>query len=186
MIPLLIPIRGIRSSMTRLRRDLDDDTVDALVRKLLMQSLDAIPISDFEIIVLTSDTELARFLPHNTMLDAGSSLNYAVKVAVESINSKRVALLMPDLPGNSSKVFNKIICVHHLFDQYIVPTCDDGVAFAILNRDIWGEGLLGKDSYRHILEYCDQLGKQVASHIIHEINRDLDTIDDYNYWINRM
>jgi len=73
MIPLLIPIRGIRSSMTRLRRDLDDDTVDALVRKLLMQSLDAIAISDFEVIVLTSDAELARSLPHNTMLDAGSS-----------------------------------------------------------------------------------------------------------------
>jgi len=93
---------------------------------------------------------------------------------------------MPDLPGNSSEVFDKIICVQHLFDQYIVPTSDDGVAFAILEQDIWGEELLGKNSYRRILECSDQLGKQVASHIIHEISRDLDTIDDYNYWINRM
>ncbi len=184
MIPLLIPIRGVHSAMSRLRKDLDDSLVNNLVEELLSRALRAVPRKDYDIIILTSDGELAARMKRNgyrVILDDGQSLNKAVAGAVKSLISKHVALLMPDLPQIREETFEKIGRVSSLFSQVLVPTFDNGTAFAILERRFWEQDALGESSYTKFVELLDKEHSAFATHIIQEIQRDMDTMEDYEF-----
>ncbi len=185
MIPLLIPIRGVHSAMSRLRKDLDDSLVNNLVEELLSRALRAVPRKEYEIIILTSDGELAARMKSNgyrVVLDDGQSLNKAVAGAVKSLISEHVALLMPDLPQIKEDTFEKIGRVSSLFSQVLVPTFDNGTAFAILERRFWEQDALGESSYSKFVELLDKEHSAFATHIIQEIQRDMDTMEDYEFW----
>lgn len=182
---IIIPVRGIRAAMNRLRKHLDDLIVDRVVQTLLINTLTVVKNWDWNPMVLTADENLIHYLNSleiQTVKDDGTSLNQAITNAVSKVDEVRFALIMPDLPGIESRHLQKITSLSRLYSHIICPTHDNGTAFAILPKEALQASLLGKYSSEKLYKYCNEHSVRVAMLEIHEMMRDLDTLDDYEYW----
>ncbi|MHA2090131.1 MAG: hypothetical protein ACW98K_04665 [Candidatus Kariarchaeaceae archaeon] len=182
---IIIPVRGIRTAMNRLRKHLEDPIVDHIVQALLINTLTVVKNWNWKPIVLTADENLIHHLKSleiQTVKDDGTSLNQAITNAVMKVDEARFALIMPDLPGIESRHLQKITHLSRLYSHIICPTQDNGTAFAILPKEAFQASLFGKNSSKKLYKFCNEQRVRVAVLEIHKMLRDLDTLDDYEYW----
>jgi len=182
---VIIPIRGIKKSMTRLRHKLEEDVVNDLVKQLLVNTIESLSNVSYPIYVLTSEKELKHELSNfevNFSFDNGSGLNEAVSQMVKAHYYERYMLIMPDLPGISENEVEKLLKIQDISPYVIVPTQDHGTACALLPQSVFPKQFFGKKSALKIIEYCDHNQIPLFKLANTKLLIDVDTIEDYDYW----
>ncbi|MHA2253298.1 MAG: hypothetical protein ACXAD7_23250, partial [Candidatus Kariarchaeaceae archaeon] len=107
----LVPIRGITTAMSKLRKSLNFDQVSEIVECLLVNTIHIVRDNGLKPIILTADMTLVRKLKSkniSSISDNGSSLNQAIVNAVSGLKDDRLILVMPDLPGLTVDSLGKI------------------------------------------------------------------------------
>ncbi len=177
---VIVPFRGFNLSKTRLREALNDEMVSPVVFNMLVNTLQI--LDGLDPLLLTADNTLHG---QRVIYDSGQDLNLAINQAISKINKKKIMLVMPDLPGLLREHIDKIMHLTKLHEYIIVPNDDGGTSIAILPKDIYRENLLGKNSSQKILEFANKNEIKIASYILSDIGTDLDTIDEWNIWLNK-
>ncbi len=179
---VIIPFRGYKLSKQRLRESIDDQRVNDVIYKVFLHTKKIVDqINTLRSFILTADEDIEKD-NSNTIIDDGNSLNHAIENAVNTIDSDIFFLIMADLPGLNDGTLNKILTVHQIHRYVIAPTDDGGTALAILPRILFREKLFGKNSASKIIERADSMNIPVAIINIKELNKDLDDLEDWNYW----
>lgn len=180
----IIPVRGIVESMSRLRKELDGELVNEVVRKLLLNIIKLVQEVNIEPIILTSDLSLPEKGGFNlkTIIDDGSSLNKAVKDGLEAIDEDFVLFIMPDLPGLTIEILKKFLSVQSIHKYVIAPTHDKGTAMACLPSHIFKKNHFGKNSANLFIEACNTEKIKISVFETKNILHDLDTIEDWKLW----
>lgn len=181
----VIPIRGIKSAMSRLQDHVSATMRQKVVKYLFMQTVTVCQNLQLDFTVLTSDIELIEELNArnlNCYQDAGTSLNSAITEYIQKFNFEKLGLIMPDIPGMSIANLQKALYLLKLYDNILVPSIDQGTAVAVLHKEFWEQRLLGENSAMKIQKYAKAQQIQVAVHIINDLSRDLDTYDDWQYF----
>ena len=171
--------------MSRLRLSLDAKVVNHLVKTLFTNTLVQIQKSKWEPLVITSEKEFAKELQDASVecyIDSGTSLNEAISLTVDSVSEKLLGLIMPDFPNLSRVEIQKFEHFSNLFPLILSPTADYGTAFAILPRDLWKFRFLGVSSFYKLFYHLEYRNIQVAVAVLHSLQYDLDTIQDYEYY----
>ena len=180
----IIPVRGIVESMSRLRKEIDDDLVNEVVYKLLFNTARVVQELKIEPIILTSDPSLheKKGFGFRTIIDDGSSLNNAVSRSLDEIDEDLILFIMPDLPGLTTEILKKFLAVQLIHKYVIAPTHDRGTAIACLPTHIFRKNLFGKNSADLFIEECnkDKIGVSVFE--TEDISQDLDTLEDWKLW----
>lgn len=183
----LVPTRGLKTSMTRLRSDLPDIKVNQLVEALLSHTIDILNNFDLNIIIITADKSISlQYENINFVFDTGDDLNKAIIDAMKQYTSDRYFLVMPDLPGLSVNNINTILHLSKLHPYVICPTEDDGTAAGIFPKELLHKRFLGPKSSAKFIEYANNNKISLSKIKIDELKIDLDDIDDYSTWENRI
>jgi len=180
---IIIPIRGLTKSMSRLRSDLTDSQVDQIVKYLFENTMHAINHLPYAKIVVTTDRSLESLYPeYEYIYDDGRDLNDALEMVITTHSYTRYLMIMPDLPGLSAKELDKIVHLSQEIDYLIVNTADHGTAACLLPAPFFMHKLFGQSSMDHILEFAKSNRIQVGKFEIKTLLNDLDTFDDLKYW----
>ncbi|MHA2031338.1 MAG: hypothetical protein ACW99A_20885 [Candidatus Kariarchaeaceae archaeon] len=180
----IIPVRGINEAMSRLRNDLDNEMVDKIVSKLLVNTIKLVQQLDLQPIVLTSDPILSDMIDVDVqiILDDGTSLNAAVSNALGKLRDEQILFIMPDLPGLTSKILSKFLALQSIHNNVIAPTHDRGTAMACLPKEILTKNFFGKESADRFINECNKLQIPISIYETEPISQDLDTIEDWELW----
>lgn len=184
---ILIPLRGIDSSMSRIRKGIDPDLVSTAVRKYLDTYLQILNREE-RVVFLTSDRKLEMELlleNYEVRLDDGLSLNKAIFGTIATKDYTHVLILMPDLPGFTQLSFYKILQMTTISDNFIVPSYDSGTNIAFLSKEfiqISPVDLYGPYSSTRIKEIADRNEIPLYVFKLRECMRDLDTVEDWHFW----
>ncbi|MDH5403160.1 MAG: hypothetical protein OEZ01_16680 [Candidatus Heimdallarchaeota archaeon] len=185
MNEVVIPIRGICSSMKRLRLHLSNDVVDEIVDALFQKAIKVVLDNSFIPIVVTADTLLASKLADQEIIvytDDGNSLNKAILDVIKNRRLTELFLVMPDLPGINNQNFKKILYLKDLYENIIVPTTDLGTAITSIPSKILTQPVFGPNSSEKIKGLLDNSGHFYSIYHCQSLENDLDTIHDWAYW----
>lgn len=173
--------------MQRLRKDVDGIIVDQIVKYLLFQTLDQVSNSNSSILILSSDNTIdLNSYDVSILYDKGNSLNRAIIKGIQNQDCDSFMLVMPDLPGITSQLLEKVLHLNKIFPYVIVPTHDMGTAIAILPKEVYELEVLGPDSAQRIIEYCDSKGLELGILETELSSHDLDTLEDLKYWFESL
>jgi len=180
----IIPVRGIVESMSRLRKEIDEDLVNEVVYKLLLNTARVVQELNIEPIILTSDPSLheKKGFELKTIIDDGSSLNNAVSRSLDEIDDDLILFIMPDLPGLTTEILKKFLAVQSIHKYVIAPTHDRGTAIACLPPHIFRKKLFGKNSADLFIEECNKGKIRISVFETEDISQDLDTLEDWKLW----
>lgn len=180
----IIPVRGIVESMSRLRKELDDDLVNEVVYKLLLNTVKIVQTVNIEPIILTSDKLLHTKNGNGlrTIIDDGASLNKAVSDGIKEINEESLLFIMPDLPGLTVDILKKFLVVQSIHNNVIAPTHDRGTAIANLPSQILKNNVFGKNSADRFIDICNKEKIGISVFETKNISHDLDTMEDWIQW----
>lgn len=181
----LIPFRGFVNSKSRLRPFVNSQDLDKVVYELLLKTIKVVGESKLIPVILTADNAISELLKSEGNLvyeDLGISINNAISNVLPKLEDDIIALVMPDLPGLKKEHLDKIMHLHSIHENLIVPTHDDGTAIAIMPKSLFAMNLFGKDSSRKLHDQSKKNHIQLAFLEIIELQFDLDRISDWTYW----
>lgn len=184
---ILIPIRGIKSSMTRIRGKISADIVSTHVSNLFFNTL-RLATKVGRVITLTSDIELKEKLEsqnYQVVYDDGSSLNKAILSIIKKYEFTKLMILMPDLPGLNPNSIYKIQALMSVATNFIIPSFDRGTNVALISSEFakkLPEMLYGKESSLKFREIAENHNLPLSIFRLKECSRDLDTVDDWLFW----
>ncbi len=181
----LIPFRGFVNSKSRLRPFVESKDLDKVIFELLINTIKVAKECDLIPVILTADDSIANLLTSKGNLvykDSGTSLNNAISEVLPKLKDDILALIMPDLPGLKKVYLDKILHLQSFHRYLIVPTHDDGTAIAIMSKPLFSKKLFGKKSSLKFLEQSGKNHTKLAFLEIKQLEFDLDSINDWNYW----
>lgn len=181
----LIPFRGSANSKSRLRPFVESHELDKVVYELLLNTIKVVKECNLIPVILTADSSISDLLTSEGNLvykDSGKSINNAIFEVLSKLEDDILALVMPDLPGLRKVHLDRIMYLHSIHMNLIVPTHDDGTAIAIMPKSLFSKKMFGKLSSLKIHKQSVKEYKQLAFLEIKELEFDLDSISDWNYW----
>ncbi|MHA2504633.1 MAG: hypothetical protein ACXAE3_17400, partial [Candidatus Kariarchaeaceae archaeon] len=171
----LIPVRGLKTAMTRIRQHVEDEQVDHITLKLLNNTVQCLREASLPFVILTADKAITKELYQSDVIyDSGEDLNNAMEHAISRIDGDYFGIIMPDLPGLTLRNLRRFLSIYQIHGSVVIPTEDEGTAMAILKRSYFAESFFGPRSSSKIIEYANQQSDGVAKLIVEELKRDLD------------
>ena len=182
-LTFLVPIRGLNTSMSRLRHEIREEVLNNLIFDLLTRTLDILRIHSIPFIIVTADMSITpEEFDCRVIYDHGNDLNEALVQAIDDLDNSMIGLVMPDLPGFKTTTLDKIKAVYNLHGSLVASTSDSGTAIAVLKREYYKQKFFGPKSADRIISFAQSRNEAISKLEIQEIRRDLDTIEDYRFW----
>jgi len=148
-IAILIPYRGTNKGKGRLRKDIDDSTVDNILFKMTQHIIEESSKIDCQnnIYLLTRNQNTEFKGSYNSLVDEGDDLNDAVGLASKKLEEDIVLVIMADLPLISKDEIEKTIYLIQETNQAIIaPSQDNGTSLLGFVRGSLTEFVFGKNS----------------------------------------
>ncbi len=154
-VAILIPYRGTNKGKGRLRKDVDDSTVDNILFEMTQHIIEESSKIDYQnnIYLLTRNQNTKFKGSYNSLVDEGDDLNDAVGLASKKLEEDIVLVVMADLPLISKDELEKTIYLLQEANQVIIaPSQDNGTSLLGFVKGSLTEFVFGKNSSKKFQE----------------------------------
>lgn len=181
IVAILIPYRGTNKGKGRLRKDIDDSTVDNILFEMTQHIIEESSKIDYQnnIYLLTRNQNTEFKGSYNSLVDEGDDLNDAVSLASKKLEEDIVLVVMADLPLISKDELEKTIYLLQETNHVIIaPSQDNGTSLLGFVKGSLTEFVFGKNSSYKFQEIFET--NKIPYHIFDykKSFKDIDTFKD--------
>ena len=179
-IGIVIPYRGTDLDKSRLRKDLDEDTVSNILYKMTQQVISEImKINRSLNLYILSKNSVSFTGNYQTSEDQGLNLNNSLKIFTQKMEEEIIMIIMADLPLITNDEIEKILdTVEHKKNIIIAPAADKGTSILCYNRKNQFPFFYGVESAKKLADYLSK--NKIAYQVLDYDYRyqDIDTLKD--------
>ncbi|MHA1304059.1 MAG: 2-phospho-L-lactate guanylyltransferase [Candidatus Heimdallarchaeaceae archaeon] len=178
-VGVIVPYRGERTDKSRLRPNLDSQTVDELLLEMVQNVIyEIMKVSRIRnIYLLTKNANIGFNGNYRVFLDKQSDLNAAVAEAKEEIKEEIILIIMADLPLIKCEDIEIILNSLENYEVVIAPSGDNGTSVLGFHKHINLEFVFGNESS---IKFKEQLEKHKIRFKLLKHKKSFMDIDELN------
>ena len=188
---IILPIKNLNQSKTRLRDSLSKNKIKNLTLNLMDQTINvALEAKVSNVLIISSDKTIESKYKVTFVYQENEDLNKAIKDGFEiSFSKNQIPIFLPcDLPLiNKNNINNIKNIMNKNFDVCIAPSKSDygtnSLAWSNEKKDLF-YGFFGKNSYKKYTEYFSKNKLNYFKLFDSELSFDLDTTENLDHLKN--